>query len=246
MTEPTVACIMLTRDRTEMARRAVECFRQQECANKLLLIYFWRAADLIGVLGGKESDFSNFELNHQIRSYQSSYNQPVRIECRETIGKMRNDANAQIEADIVIHFDDDDYSHPNRIAEQVALLQASGADAVGYREVLFWRDDPGEAWLYSNPDPRYVIGSSLCYTRASWEKNPFRDRNRGEDREFIRDIRSIGVSGIVDGVPRMICRVHKGNAHNYPLDELSLTSPNWKRTPEWDETLRRSMEVICA
>ena len=44
--------------------------------------------------------------------------------------------------EILIHWDDDDYSHPNRIAEQVALLQSSGADAtVGFREMLFWRED---------------------------------------------------------------------------------------------------------
>ena len=46
-------------------------------------------------------------------------------------------------ADILVHLDDDDYSHPNRIAEQVVLLQSSGADCVGYREMLFWQNRSG-------------------------------------------------------------------------------------------------------
>ncbi len=35
--------------------------------------------------------------------------------------------------------------------------------------------------------------------------------------------------------PRMICRVHAGNAKHYPLDELVQTCPSsWRRVPEWD------------
>src|SRR5258708_3294771 len=54
------------------------------------------------------------------------------------IGTLRNEANAQVDADIICHFDSDDWSHPNRIAEQIAQLQSSGAECVGYNEMLFW------------------------------------------------------------------------------------------------------------
>ena len=42
--------------------------------------------------------------------------------------------------EVFVHFDSDDLSHPNRIAEQVAFLQSSGADVVGYNQMLFWND----------------------------------------------------------------------------------------------------------
>lgn len=61
----------------------------------------------------------------------------------KSIGELRNMANTAAgcgvnEADIICHWDSDDWSHPNRIAEQVALLQSSGAECVGYNEMLFW------------------------------------------------------------------------------------------------------------
>jgi len=90
-------------------------------------------------------------------------------------------------SDIICHFDSDDYSAPTRISDQVKLLQESGKQAVGFREMLFWRsaeaphaigEEPdtwngGQAWLYRNTDPRYILGTSLCYWRKAWESKPF-------------------------------------------------------------------------
>jgi len=140
--------------------------------------------------------------------------------------------------EIFIHWDDDDYSHPNRISEQVALLQASGKQCVGYRSVLFLDERSGEAWKYMNNDPRYCIGSSLAYYRATWERKPFKDISRGEDREFLRDIESIGADSIVDGDPRMVCSIHSGNHVAY-----QTTSANWTRVPLWDSRLRERMTL---
>ena len=58
-----------------------------------------------------------------------------------TLRSMRQ-SRAMTTHDILIHWDDDDYSHPNRIAEQVALLKSSGADVVGFSEMLSWRETP--------------------------------------------------------------------------------------------------------
>ncbi len=110
-----------------------------------------------------------------------------------SIGALRNDANSHTNCDIICHFDSDDISHPNRIAEQVALLQSSGAECVGYNEMLFWRearhnrkeifaDGPRtftpsgitpEAWLYRAAIPNYAIGTSMCYWRSTWLRHSF-------------------------------------------------------------------------
>lgn len=66
------------------------------------------------------------------------------INCGEygSIGEKRNAAiRTAIETcnpEVLITWDSDDVSHPNRIAEQVAFLQSSGADIVGYSDLLFW------------------------------------------------------------------------------------------------------------
>ena len=139
--QPTVCCVMLTRDRPELAAKAVECWKSQTY-NPMgcrLLIYDTGIKPLgldAEALGLK----CRFSDGHTGVMYQ-------RGQIVGTIGQHRNAANeyasqphAGFKAhDILIHFDDDDWSHPNRIAEQVAFLQISGADVVGYNQMLFWR-----------------------------------------------------------------------------------------------------------
>jgi len=176
-----------------------------------------------------------------------------------TIGAMRNYANSLLtECDIVCHWDDDDWSHENRIAEQVALLQATGADCVGYNEMLFWRERapgrPGESWLYSNQNPRYALGTSLCYWRLAWEARPFPDMQHGEDTEWLKGVRSHAVStfGLMKPAgadPRMIARIHSGNSSSaYNPREMAENAGmpalerQWSRVPGWDKVCREVME----
>jgi hypothetical protein len=195
---------MLTADRPELARRAVECFRAQTYPAKRLLVY-----DTSRTL----AQMAWYSGRHEGELFIADY--PAGL----TIGELRNTANALSYQDILIHWDSDDYSHPNRIAEQVAVLQSSGADAVGYNEMLFWdgrkyaaarnREDVGpiggqdgrmivgrgEAWLYSNPSPHYALGTSLCYWRKAWERRPFAalplpGGRAGEDQDWLDGIAS--------------------------------------------------------
>lgn len=161
------------------------------------------------------------------------------------IGTLRNIANALTRADILVHWDSDDWSYPERIAQQVALLQASGdVDAVGYNEMLFWREgepprygkisdlEParyGEAWRYIGS----ILGTSLCYWRAAWSAQAFSGRmDHGEDSEWLTRVRSCGFSSAhplqqvsaerkqfsyevtVKNGPAMIAAIHAGNAGN--------------------------------
>ncbi len=200
MTEPTVCAICLTRDRPELAKRAVECFRKQTYGNKLLVVY-----DTGGALPeyAKESD-------DNIQMVLRNGNRNL------TIGALRNQANSfAAGADIIVHFDDDDWSHPNRIAEQVALLQASGADVVGYNEMLFWREPRtefqvqgmdaagihigkrGEAWLYTSTRGGVpALGTSLCYWRKTWERHHFANETQGVEDHWMREKNVVGVSAM--------------------------------------------------
>jgi glycosyltransferase involved in cell wall biosynthesis len=109
-----------------MLKRAIRSFRAQTYQNKRMLIV-------------------NSGLGPQIKETADIKERCFIGADAMTIGALRNLGNGDAsEADILIHFDDDDWSHSARIAEQVALLQASGKEAVGYREMLFWRKTPGE------------------------------------------------------------------------------------------------------
>ena len=240
MPEPLVCCVMLTRDRPAMAARAVRCFREQTYANKRLLI--WDSSPEL-ICFHEEDDAQIFEV-------------PAPCHQMMSIGALRNAAASfWTEFPIIIHWDDDDISHPNRIAEQVSLLQASGAECVGYSEMLFARvetcaihnadgDERGEfqnveAWLYTAP-PGSAPGTSLCYWRSTWERRAFPDVNVGEDHEWLKRIELARASGFgsavqpADHTPRLIATIHGGNTSS----RVDPASPNWRRVPELDSYCR--------
>jgi glycosyltransferase involved in cell wall biosynthesis len=258
MTEPTVCAIMLTRDRPELAKRAVECFRKQTYENKRLLIWDTSGAPVTYSHMLPENEW----LVEDVPDY--------------SIGELRNRAASwALNVEVLVHWDDDDWSHPNRITEQVAFLQASGADCVGYNEMLFARSNAGmgqEAWLYSYSVPKPTLGTSLCYWRKTWERKPFNlklpnnSQSTGEDWDFIQGLKVAAIGAIGEvfqrwknapgfhnalylsernpdmadlWAPRMIARIHGANFTKYNIEE---SNGSWKRVPEWDNRVREILK----
>lgn len=253
MGDPTVCCVMLTKDRPELARRAVECFRAQTYPEALRLLFVFDT--------GNETKWSRDLWGKQNEGYFDA--EPHR---GKSIGDLRNLAPRCSSSDILIHWDDDDWSHPSRIAEQVELLQATGAALVGYDEMLFWRDHncpgnqingTGEAWLYRGA----ILGTSMCYWRETWERSPFRAGGQhNEDYGFALDVAAAGgkqvcVSAVPQSIevakrlafpegPRMIARIHTGNAANaaYNRSQMLAYPQHWSRVPQWDKYCASVME----
>ncbi len=265
--EPTVCAIMLTKDRPELAARAVRCFRAQtyDPIRRYLIIFDTGDPSWYD----PRSDSEN-EAHYKVGSIHSN----------EPIGKLRNRCADMVDSgrdSVICHWDSDDYSHPNRIAEQVAFLQSSGAAVVGYNQMLFWRDtDPagpdwrqkiargeiidvtshtGESWLYTGP-PHQPLGTSLCYWRKTWESHRFDDRKHaGEDTDFLarvghRRVKSESsippkrIQPIADDYePRMIATVHGANTQQKTYDGFFKGGTvEMKRCAEWDERLRITLE----
>ncbi len=272
--QPSVACVMLANGRPEMVKRAVKSFRAQAYERKRLVIW-----DTTPGCGSQfiADDLSVPDVNRS--AFVSS-----------SIGNLRNAANkyalahyttSDTCADIICHWDSDDWSHPNRIAEQVALLQSSGAECVGYNEMLFWEThfpfpggppmafDPGDeaAWLYRADGNKhlknYVLGTSMCYWRSTWERFPFGDYSpgcddlrwaNGDKQKGLSAVRIVGESAIVAGSnhcdacregfpPRMIASIHGGNACARIDSTSSGGKEVWTRAPEWDTYCREAMKL---
>ncbi len=181
MSEPTVACIMLTRDRPEMAARAIRSFERQTYPAERRSLYVYDN----GVVPCTDS-LPNGYPDKRIRYHRT------RSGTGRSIGALRNEAiqwQADIAPDIIATWDDDEIQHPNRLVEQVAFLQSGDYDAVGYNQMLFsdQRRCPvcfdhltcpcghGDTYLYTHPHENYCIGTSLVYWRRTWQVKPFPD-----------------------------------------------------------------------
>ena len=258
MIQPTVCAVMLTAGRPEMARRAVEAFRAQMYPAKRLLIL--------------DSGPSRFDAHVYIGNNGQPDNERLLWNpgAGEPVGQWRNIAALQSKnVDILIHWDDDDYSHPNRIAEQVELLQSSGADAVGYNEMLFWREKVSRSEWHTHPDncpcgtcgpgrrevatatyapgeawlyTGSILGTSLCYWRRTWERRPFQAKSVGEDYEFLKGLKTATQSALWEQRVMMIARIHGGNT-SPAYDPADMARKwEWKRIPAWDAYCREVMD----
>lgn len=242
MSLPTVTALMLVNGRHAMVAQAVQSFLRQSHPAELRKLLIWDT--------GEPKYAPPFVYDHTgVEIWHHAPN--------SSIGFMRNDAISQATSDIICHWDSDDISGPDRIAEQVALLQSSGADCVGYNQVLFWAEPragkrPGECWLYTDRRPTYAIGASLAYWREIWKRRPFQDAPKrpqatGEDSLFVDSVKCVGVSSIEDpAAPRLLCRIHSqdgGNSQDYSnIWNPRVRQSAFVRAPNFDELCRSYFE----
>jgi glycosyltransferase involved in cell wall biosynthesis len=191
-----VSAILPTRDRSAWAWQAVQSFVSQTYSEKEIVIiddYEQPSFPELGKLG---------EI-------------PVRFTYRRSgervIGRKRNQCCEMAGGEIVIHFDSDDWSNPQRMAQQVQLLERSGKAVTGYNSLLFY-DERSKAWGRHLADSNYAFGSSLCYRRDWWKDHPFPDHmNIGEDNAFVYAAASVNQLETVSGEAFLVARMHPDN-----------------------------------
>jgi glycosyltransferase involved in cell wall biosynthesis len=137
----------------------------------------------------------------------------VRLVGKQTIGAKRNTACEYARGEVIVHFDDDDWSAPGRIRDQVERLQQTEKALTGYNHLLFW--DGARAYRYTNDDPTYTTGTSMCYRKDLWKKHAFQNISRAEDNRFWELAKNAGKSVAVDAKQLMVARIHDANTFNY-------------------------------
>src|SRR5262249_34837851 len=111
----------------------------------------------------------------------------IHIESGRNIGDKRNYALSLARGYYVAHWDDDDWSAPDRLLDQVTRLGASGLGVTGYYEIDF--TDGVNWWRYEGSREK-APGSSLLYRKEWALQHKFPYIQLGEDGEFIKEARS--------------------------------------------------------
>ncbi len=113
--DPLVSCLMVTADRHDYARRAIACFRAQTHANRELVVLDNGTAPMEHLLAGVPVDRVVYR---HVSKREGTF-----------IGGLRNESLGMARGDVIApQWDDDDWSHPDRLARQIATLR-SGHDA---------------------------------------------------------------------------------------------------------------------
>jgi glycosyltransferase involved in cell wall biosynthesis len=194
-----VSAIMPTHNRREFVKRAIRSFIEQDWPEKELVVVDSgtdRVEDLIREIPNAKYVF---------------YTEP----CPEwrpnvPIGTKRNIACENASGEIIVHFDDDDYSQPNRISDQVKKLQESGKSVVGYNRIK-------EFSVFSNNLNEYAVaedmaaGTSLCYRKSWWREHKFKHTSFGEDWMFIEEAKEANELITGDGRQFITSTAHPGN-----------------------------------
>src|SRR4030095_12998465 len=162
-----VSAILPTKGRSEFAAKALQCFLSQTYANRELIIF----DDL------NEPSFSN--------DVQTDGIYYLRHDTQLTIAEKRNFCCGMASGEVVCHFDSDDWSAPERIADQVERLKESRKGLTGYHSAFFYDEDNKKAYWYDRMVTNFVLGTSMCYLKSFWKDHPFREtKYQREDNYF--------------------------------------------------------------
>jgi hypothetical protein len=148
----------------------------------------------------------------------------IHIEEGRTIGEKRNFGCSQARGSVVVHFDDDDFSAPGRLADQLERLDRSGKAVTGYRSMKF--TDGKRSWQFARRG-NYAMGTSFCYRKDWWQAHPFPAVQIGEDWTFLEVAERSDEIISVDAGEMMIASIHPGNT-----SPRQLQGDNWKALEE--------------
>ena len=188
---PLVSCLMVTRNRSGLARCATNSFRAQTYPSRELVIL---------------DDGQDRELEIFVQSLADPRIRYLRLpDAGATLGALRNQAVALARGTYICQWDDDDLYHPARLEMQMTALVAMRADACFLnRWVIWW---PKQKRLAVSMQ-RIWEGSMLCLKSKMGLYPTIR---RGEDTPVAEQIVQTERVVVLDQPRLYVYIVHEGN-----------------------------------
>ena len=202
-----MTAICPTRNRPRWLPQAIRCFQQQTYPN-LELVIVADGQDVQTTLANS-LELGGVKPRHAVRYI---YLQNDRM----TIGGKRNFCCERARGEIIVHWDDDDWSDPRRIAAQADEMFGD-IHVTGFYRCQFHSPESGRRYQWES-SLRIPCGSSLMYRKSWWQDNRFRSIDVGEDVDFVE--RAHGFVRATDGNSYFQATIHEGNTspRNLNLD----------------------------
>lgn len=248
---PFVTCLCLTKGRKEWLRGVVDAFMKQDYKGRSELLLVADVAEDIGDSSSPDSLWNSFPYEFYPHHFVGGISVgPF------PVGKKRNLGIkwAAPGTEIISIWDDDDYSAPGRLTQQVEILLATGKAVTGYTSLKFtdgrdwWRfnynriagtgcpgcDDLRTSYCgnFSNPARyEYVHATSLCFRRDWWEKHPFEELQVGQDERFALAASAADQLAPCPDLDLMYATIHPGNTSPRVRINGALVGSNWEPLP---------------
>lgn len=200
--KPLVSCVMpTTESRAGFFRAALDCFLKQSYPNKELII-----------------------VSDAYKRFTESRESNIRFYVEKSLmnlGAKRNYINGLALGPFIAHWDDDDYSAPDRLEDQMARLAETRKPITGYAPLLYWDMVSNNAKTFEQIGGGYVCGNSLLYRIEVWHLYPFPDLQVASDTPWINaHLNEIAVSR---DQTKIISRIHRRNVS--PKGNIKIIVP---------------------
>ncbi len=170
--KPLISCLCVTRGRTPLLQRAIRSFRDQKYTHKELVIIY-------------ESDDSVTSEFLKGITDSNIYKIEAPALPRHTLGELRNLAVSKSRGEYFCQWDDDDFSHNERLSFQMGILQQTGMPACVMIHWLVFDEVRGQAYV-SNMRP--WEGSIMCSKSLVGNEIKYEDEAKGEDTPLINKL----------------------------------------------------------
>jgi glycosyltransferase involved in cell wall biosynthesis len=203
-----ISCLSITRARLPLLRRAIDSYCRQTYARRELVI----------VADGEAEERRQLEVH-----LDQLGRDDIRLHFldgeRRTLGALRNLSLDLADGELVCQWDDDDYSHPERLSTQARRLDDAGAQACFLSDHLqLFEDDRALRWIDWMSHGRRGQGALHPGTLLMRKQACFRYpetgayANRGEDSVLLSVLHDHGKVTVLSGAGHLyLYTYHGGN-----------------------------------
>jgi len=168
--ERKITCVCVTRARPNLLRRTIASFLAQTHEARELVVAY------------ETDDAATPDVLDQFATDRRIIPHPISTEPKRTLGALRNEGIRRGSGEYFCQWDDDDWSHPQRLSEQLDHLQRNRQDAVALTHWLVFDRTTRRAYLSNF---RLWEGSLLCAREAFDAGIRYPNLSRMEDSFFL-------------------------------------------------------------